>query len=140
MKEPKEPEIVSGMVCEKCGGPMVQREGRYGSFFACANYPKCTYTKQPVNELEVHCPLCGKKLVTKRGKNRSVFYSCSGYPECSFSSWDLPTKEKCPRCGGMLFVKKGKNLLVCHNKDCAYTAPYEPKAHGGDTLQTEEKQ
>ena len=140
LKEPKEPEIVSGMVCEKCGGPMVQREGRYGSFFACANYPKCTYTKQPVNELEVHCPLCGKKLVTKRGKNRSVFYSCSGYPECSFSSWDLPTKEKCPRCGGMLFVKKGKNLLVCHNKDCAYTAPYEPKAHGGDTLQTEEKQ
>lgn len=140
LKEPKEPEIVSGMVCEKCGGPMVQREGRYGSFFACANYPKCTYTKQPVNELEVHCPLCSKKLVTKRGKNRSVFYSCSGYPECSFSSWDLPTKEKCPRCGGMLFVKKGKNLLVCHNKDCAYTAPYEPKAHGGDTLQTEEKQ
>lgn len=140
LKEQKKPEIVSGMVCEKCGGPMVQREGRYGSFFACANYPKCTYTKQPVNELEVHCPLCGKKLVTKRGKNRSVFYSCSGYPECSFSSWDLPTREKCPRCGGMLFVKKGKNLLVCHNKDCAYTAPYEPKAQGGDTLQTEEKQ
>ena len=81
-----------------------------------------------------------QKLVTKRGKNRSVFYSCSGYPECSFSSWDLPTREKCPRCGGMLFVKKGKNLLVCHNKDCAYTTPYEPKAQGGNALQTEEKQ
>ncbi len=26
LKEPKEPEIVSGMVCEKCGGPMVQRD------------------------------------------------------------------------------------------------------------------
>ena len=84
LKEPKEPEIVSGMVCEKCGGPMVQREGRYGSFFACANYPKCTYTKQPVNELEVHCPLCGKKLVTKRGKNRSVFYSSAAIPNAVF--------------------------------------------------------
>ena len=73
LKEPKEPEIVSGMVCEKCGGPMVQREGRYGSFFACANYPKCTYTKQPVNELEVHCPLCGKKLVTKKREKPFCF-------------------------------------------------------------------
>ncbi|MBQ7846787.1 MAG: type I DNA topoisomerase [Clostridia bacterium] len=126
-KEEKPATPVSGMVCEKCGGPMVMRTGRYGSFFACAAYPKCAYTKQPANELDVNCPLCGKKIVSKRGKRKSVFYSCSGYPDCSFSSWDLPTDKSCPTCGKMLFVKKGKDLLICHEKECGYQAPAPAK-------------
>ena len=117
---------------EKCGGKMVQRKGRYGSFYACANYPKCTFTKQPENELDVACPICGKKLVVKRGRNKSVFYSCSGYPECSFSSWDLPSGQTCPDCGGMLFYKKGKELLVCHNKECSYRAENKETPKGED--------
>jgi DNA topoisomerase-1 len=126
-KEDKAPAPAAGMTCEKCGGPMVMRQGRYGSFFACAAYPKCTYTKQPQNELDVSCPLCGKTVVSKRGRNKGIFYSCSGYPECSFSSWDLPTNEKCPNCGSMLFHKKNKGLLICGDKDCKYSckAPEE---------------
>jgi len=27
--------------CEKCGKPMVQRQGRYGPFIACSGYPRC---------------------------------------------------------------------------------------------------
>ena len=128
-------QVAEDMVCEKCGGKMVLRQGRYGSFYACANYPSCTFTKQQMNKLDVNCPLCGKPLVSKRGKNKTLFYSCSGYPECSFSSWDLPTNERCPNCGGMLFYKKGKNLLVCKGKDCTYTAPgkkTEAATDGGD--------
>jgi DNA topoisomerase-1 len=131
-KEEKTVTPVEGMTCEKCGGPMVVRTGRYGSFFACAAYPKCTYTKQPASELDVNCPLCGKKVVAKRGKNKGVFYSCSGYPGCSFSSWDLPTNEKCPDCGKMLFIKKGKELLVCHEKDCGYQAPAPAREGQGE--------
>ncbi len=132
-KAQKPIEPVEGMICEKCGGTMVLRQGRYGNFFACINYPKCTYTKQQTNELDINCPLCGKKIVMKRGKNKSVFYSCSGYPDCSFSSWDLPTKEHCPECGGMLFVKKGKSMLVCHDKNCNFQKPFEKKEEGEES-------
>lgn len=32
------------MVCPKCGGKMVERQGKYGKFIGCSNYPKCKYT------------------------------------------------------------------------------------------------
>ena len=118
----EKPQVVADFKCELCGGDMVLRNGRFGSFYACINYPKCKFTKQPAREIGVACPKCGAPLVSKTGKKRTVFYSCSRYPECDFSSWDMPTNEKCPDCGGMLFRKKGKNQYVCHNKDCGYKA------------------
>ena len=33
----------SGM-CPKCAGALVLRNGKYGKFYGCSNYPKCTYT------------------------------------------------------------------------------------------------
>ena len=30
--------------CPKCGGSLVERRGRYGSFLGCSNYPKCCFT------------------------------------------------------------------------------------------------
>ena len=106
--------------CELCGSDMVYRTGRFGGFYACIKYPECKFTKQKVRSLGVSCPKCGKDVVTKHGRNKTVFYSCSGYPECDFSSWDMPTTEICPKCGGMLFVKKGKNQLVCKAEGCDY--------------------
>lgn len=32
-------------VCEKCGGKMVIRMGRFGKFLACSNFPKCKNAK-----------------------------------------------------------------------------------------------
>ena len=137
-KEQKPLQYAENMTCEKCGGRMVVRQGKFGSFYACENYPKCTFTKQVQNALDVKCPLCGRQVVSKRGKNKTVFYSCSGYPDCSFSSWDLPTNERCPQCGQMLYVKKGKGLYVCKNKDCGFTKPYEKQetpGHAGEDAQ-----
>ncbi|MBR6489156.1 MAG: topoisomerase DNA-binding C4 zinc finger domain-containing protein, partial [Muribaculaceae bacterium] len=31
-------------ICPKCGGKLVQRNGRYGSFYGCSNYPRCKFT------------------------------------------------------------------------------------------------
>ena len=31
-------------VCPKCGAPLVLRQGRYGEFYGCSNYPRCHYT------------------------------------------------------------------------------------------------
>lgn len=32
--------------CPKCSGHLVERTGKFGSFFGCSNYPKCGYTKK----------------------------------------------------------------------------------------------
>jgi hypothetical protein len=31
-------------LCPKCGGQLVPRQGKYGSFKGCSNYPKCKFT------------------------------------------------------------------------------------------------
>lgn len=35
---------ISQGICPKCGGALVQREGKYGRFYGCTNYPKCKFT------------------------------------------------------------------------------------------------
>ena len=115
----------AGFACELCGADMLIRKGKFGTFFACSNYPKCRFTKQKTNDIGVTCPDCGAKVVTKFSRNRKMFYSCERYPECSFSSWDLPLAEKCPECGDVLLYKKSKKQVVCRNASCAYTRAEE---------------
>jgi len=115
----------TGLICELCGGALVLRNGRYGSFYACENFPKCKFTKQITKDTGVACPKCSAKIVTKHGKNNTFFYSCERYPECDFSSWDQPMKSPCPKCGDLLLKKKGKALVYCRNNDCDYTEQHQ---------------
>lgn len=32
-------------ICPRCGGRLVVRNGKYGKFLGCSNYPKCRYTQ-----------------------------------------------------------------------------------------------
>lgn len=32
-------------ICPRCGGELVQRNGRFGAFWGCGNYPSCRFTK-----------------------------------------------------------------------------------------------
>lgn len=41
-KKRRDNAVASGR-CPKCGGKLVLREGRYGRFYGCSNYPKCNY-------------------------------------------------------------------------------------------------
>ena len=120
--------IIADFKCEKCGSDMVLRTGKFGSFYACVNYPKCKTTKAKQKDIGVACPECGSKVVMKHGKNKTVFYSCEKYPECNFSSWDMPTNERCPDCGKILFRKKGKPMLVCHTEGCTFTKKADTEA------------
>ncbi len=124
-QEEKKAPVIADFKCELCGSDMVQRTGRYGSFFACSKYPACRFTKQKTKELDVPCPTCGAKVLIKKGRNNTVFYSCERYPECDFSSWDMPSAERCPDCGKTLFRKKGKAQLICHDKACGYRRDVE---------------
>ena len=35
--------------CEKCGAPMLKRQGRFGEFLGCSGYPKCKNLKKIAN-------------------------------------------------------------------------------------------
>ena len=37
------------MICPKCGAKLVERNGKYGNFIGCSNFPNCKYTKN-INE------------------------------------------------------------------------------------------
>jgi DNA-directed RNA polymerase subunit RPC12/RpoP len=34
----------NSLICPRCGGKLVIREGPYSTFYGCSNYPKCRYT------------------------------------------------------------------------------------------------
>ena len=33
-------------ICPKCGGKLILKNGKYGAFYGCSNYPKCRFTQQ----------------------------------------------------------------------------------------------
>jgi DNA topoisomerase-1 len=109
-------------VCEKCGNPMVIREGRYGRFLSCSTYPACKSLK-PIS-IGVNCPQCGSPLSERRTKRGRVFYGCTAYPKCSFAIWDHPIGEPCPKCGAAFLVEKrlkgGEVSIRCVAEGCGY--------------------
>jgi len=106
--------------CEKCGAPMVIREGRFGRFIACSSFPKCRNTKALDQDTGVECPQCKKgKIVAKRARSKKTFYACDQYPDCKFALWSKPTGEKCPDCGSLLVGDKN-DKVKCSNKECDF--------------------
>jgi DNA topoisomerase-1 len=121
----------SDRVCEKCGKPMLIKQGKYGTFYACSGYPECKNTHSVVSEnggqsTGVPCPekACGGTLLQRRSKRGKIFYGCSNFPECTFAVWDKPVAKECPECGaGFLLektTKKQGTFLSCHTKGCGY--------------------
>ena len=115
-------------ICEKCGRPMVKKNGKYGAFVACSGFPECKniWSSKP-SSTGVPCPEegCQGILVKKQSKKGREFYSCSDYPQCRFAMWDEPFDEDCPECGTkVLSIKKRKNsdpVLICRKKGCGFT-------------------
>lgn len=84
-------EITDFGKCTECeNGIFVLKQGRFGKFLACNNYPKCKTTKPYLEKIGMTCPKCEKgDVIVKKAKGR-VFYGCSNYPECDYSSWKNP--------------------------------------------------
>jgi DNA topoisomerase-1 len=114
----------TGYQCDRCGRPMVVRNGKFGKFLACSDYPRCRATK-PLT-LGIPCPVegCGGELVERRTRRGKVFYGCVNYPQCQFASWGRPVRETCPRCGFPLLIekssKRGGVTLHCAKDGCGY--------------------
>lgn len=121
--------------CEKCGGAMVLKRGRFGPFLACSAYPECKNTRKiRVNRegkaeakadvlLDETCPRCGSRLARKHGRF-GEFVACSSYPKCRFIR-QKETGVTCPECGKGKIVerrsKRGKIFFGCDRyPDCKF--------------------
>ena len=135
--EKKELERV-GKTCPQCGSELVYRNGRFGKFISCVDFPNCRYTESEnneENETDKLCPTCGAKMVRKKGRY-GYFIACSNYPECktieSLKVKEKPkeTGENCPECGSVLVERKsrfGTTFVGCSNyPKCRYIKK-EPK-------------
>ena len=101
---------------------MVVRNGKFGKFLACPNYPKCKNIKNIVEPVAV-CPRCKGDIVKKHTKTGKVFFGCANYPKCDFMSWELPAPIFCPKCRNVMRIveKDNQKQYVCINKNCGYT-------------------
>ncbi len=122
---------IDDMECPLCKkGQIVVRISKKGKtkgkeFYACNNYPKCTFTSQykPTGEL---CTICGKPLVIDENEN----IICSN-PNCG----KIEEVLKCPECkSGTLILrtakkgsKSGNSFYGCSNyPKCKFVSQYKP--------------
>jgi len=123
--------------CDKCGGDMAVKMGRFGKFIACKNFPECKNTK-PLTEdeeetEEVTCDKCGAKMHLKQSKF-GKFYGCSNYPDCkNIKSAEGDLNIKCPQCKEGNVVKKrskkGTSFYACDRyPDCDFTSSKKPSS------------
>lgn len=130
----------TGQSCPKCGGELVKKNGRYGEFIACNNYPKCKYVKQTENAndgaKQELCEKCGGEMVQKFSRN-GAFLACNNYPECknTKSLKNTPNANeiiegvKCPECGGDIALKRSKkgSFYGCNNyPKCRFLSNHKP--------------
>lgn len=132
---------VSDVPCDKCndGTMMVIREGRFGKFLACPNFPKCRNTKPILHPIGVKCPKCGADILERKSKTGKVFYGCEKYPECDYTTWDKPLNETCPDCGAMMVEhveRNGSKRKFCSNQECSKARPvYASKTAAAKTTE-----
>ena len=126
--------------CEKCGKPMVSKNGRYGPFVACSGYPECKniWAPDPVST-GVPCPEgdCSGTLVEKTSKKGKKFFACNQYPKCRFATWDEPFDGSCPECGTpVLNIKQPKKadgpIVTCRKKGCGFKKPLSDYSNKAD--------
>lgn len=110
--------VETDIVCDKCGHKMLLREGRYGKFLGCSNFPACRNIMPYEDEKKVvgKCPDCGGDVVARKSKKGKTFFSCKNYPDCKFMSWYPTTGQRCPECKQPLIIKNKK--IVCSS--CNY--------------------
>ncbi len=121
--------------CKECGGTLVIKRGKFGSFVACTGYPKCTVSfnlphSGRVANTDKTCEACGNpvvKIFRARSKPQEVCIN-SDCPAKTLSPKDEVRVEhehkKCPKCGKGLVLRKsiyGEFLGCSGYPKCRYT-------------------
>ncbi len=128
---PAEPlPVIEGRVCPQCNSPLVIKNGRYGKFIGCSNYPTCRFIEslQKPADTGVDCPECNQgKMLKRKSRKGKIFFSCARYPDCKYATWNEPVAKPCPKCAWPILTikvtKKRGTELVCPRQTCGYVGP-----------------
>ncbi len=101
--------------CPECGKAMIRRDGRFGPFYGCQDYPNCKGIVNVERRIGFDCPKCAAgeseaakagrpvgQLTERTSRYGKPFYGCNNYPDCDFALWTQPLAQPCTRCGGPL--------------------------------------
>ena len=102
---------------------MVRKNGRFGKFLACSNYPECSNIKSEDSEIsEVKCEKCGAHMIIKSGKF-GKFLACPNYPECKNTKpyGEEKSEERCEKCGAQMYYRNGKFGKYLYCAHCTHT-------------------
>ncbi len=114
------------IICDQCGARMIVKNGRFGKFAACPNYPTCKNTKPLTKAAPAEdgkkqetapfkCELCGGDMVLRSGRY-GAFYACVNYPKCKFTKQKMRSLGvSCPKCGADIVTKFGRNKTVFYS-------------------------
>lgn len=89
--------------CPECGKEVTLRNGRFGPYYGCSSYPKCSFVSNlrgeakkraeiempPPNRpkpipTDIPCDECGEHMLIRSGRT-GPFLGCSKYPKCRHS-------------------------------------------------------
>ena len=99
------PDVVLEELCPQCSKHLVLKEGRFGPFTACSNYPTCKYIKQEI--IGIACPECAGDLVVKRGSENHSTAALITRPASSLCGTSLYL-QSCPDCGARFLGREGQ--------------------------------
>lgn len=129
---------IEKIICDKCGGEMEIKFGKFGRYLGCTNYPKCNNiksfkeiantNKEPEYTGET-CEKCGGRLLFKEGKF-GRFIGCENFPKCDFIK-NISLGVSCPKCKTGEVVerksKRGRLFYGCSRfPDCDFVSWYKP--------------
>ncbi len=123
----------TGEACPECtDGKLIERDGKFGRFIACNNYPKCKYVKKSAEEeargkTGVACPTCGEGEMVERRGRFGPFFSCSNYPKCKNAIKARPTGNLCDLCGALMMEGTKTIPERCSMKTCPNHNPHKKK-------------
>ncbi|MBN1357058.1 type I DNA topoisomerase [bacterium] len=114
-------QVVEGVECPLCKGPMVIRKSKKGPFLSCQAFPGCkgalpirksTQGDQKQSFKSVltgaTCQKCGARMALRTGRY-GLFLTCSRFPACREKA-PSPAGLPCPSesCDGRLTQRRGK--------------------------------
>ena len=108
--------------CPECNKAMLRKQGRFGPFYGCMDYPNCKGITNVERRIGFACPKCKARgeagetpddgqLNERMSRYNKPFYGCNRYPDCDFAMWAQPLAQPCPQCGGPLKAPR-KNAKV----------------------------
>ncbi|MFH1530897.1 MAG: type I DNA topoisomerase [Pseudomonadota bacterium] len=115
-------QVETGVKCPEHDQELIMRNGRFGPFLACPEFPKCTHTAPVPTDLKCARAGCDGELVERKSKKGRTFYRCTKSPECEFVMFGVPLKRPCPACGNpYLQESRGRaKVTSCPNPACDF--------------------